>query len=614
MSACHFHPLPAATATSAADTASHHDNDGVQVLDSSQKHVYSIGRSLENDWIVDHPTQLRMISRHHATLRYTHTQSSDSDDEQSHQWSIADNKSANGVYINDSAQKLTGKHVLSSGDVVSFGQVRFQFHVGQPTADCTNVTSKAAAPARRQLKVEQSSNLYNTSSSESANGIALASSAADDSHKLRRRPKPTAASTTAADNAQPAAPPSTSPQGGSKSADNIIQFQLDYDSDEVSEQKHDQPVKAEPAATMAASSSSARPQPKPAVMWGAGNVIDLSDSESDEEVKSSPVSAHQSNNAASASLKREQVNAANTSAALPDVILPHSQSQTTDDVVAVDASLERKTSAPQPSRKRQRDGSEKVKGAHDKHTLIVQDEEHAPSQMLSEHHSEGDPLTDRLQDELQCLVCTELYVHPVVMPCGHCLCLHPCFLQCIKQSDRCPQCRATLTAQPPTLLRNLHAICKIVTEQQEGQHSDQSEQRQARLKQYDSFCADERRKHQQLKAAARSLKAGQFMQITNAWTADDKQTFAAGMTRYELAESRAMYASLVGLTDIWMEQAALPQLIVACHNVGTHAEVKVSPVDYMVPDHVKRRRHEQQLRRLLRLFIAYGYKAQPQTI
>jgi hypothetical protein len=70
----------------------------------------NVGRSQDNQIIVDHPT----VSRHHAWIKA-----------EGEQFTVFDVGSANGTYVND--EQVVDPHLLANGDVVRFGEATFVF-------------------------------------------------------------------------------------------------------------------------------------------------------------------------------------------------------------------------------------------------------------------------------------------------------------------------------------------------------------------------------------------------------------------------------------------------------------------------------------------------------
>eukprot|EP01117_Protostelium_nocturnum_P001431 TRINITY_DN1172_c3_g1_i1.p1 TRINITY_DN1172_c3_g1~~TRINITY_DN1172_c3_g1_i1.p1 ORF type:complete len:566 (-),score=217.33 TRINITY_DN1172_c3_g1_i1:222-1811(-) len=84
-----------------------------QIVHLNKKEI-SCGRSTDVDLVLDSTKVPRMISRVHAKIQ----SSEEKDEEGRHKFKVVDNKSLNGIFVND--HKVT-EHFLEDGDVITFG-------------------------------------------------------------------------------------------------------------------------------------------------------------------------------------------------------------------------------------------------------------------------------------------------------------------------------------------------------------------------------------------------------------------------------------------------------------------------------------------------------------
>lgn len=58
---------------------------------------------------------------------------------------------------------------------------------------------------------------------------------------------------------------------------------------------------------------------------------------------------------------------------------------------------------------------------------------------------------DQVEDELQCSICTELFIKATTLNCSHSFCKH-CLEEWRRKSNKCPICRSKITTANPTIV------------------------------------------------------------------------------------------------------------------------------------------------------------------
>lgn len=70
-------------------------------------------------------------------------------------------------------------------------------------------------------------------------------------------------------------------------------------------------------------------------------------------------------------------------------------------------------------------------------------------------------------------------------------------------------------------------------------------------------------------AIERAKKKGtKFLDITEPWEEDDKQTFLKGLSNYSSPLLRTIYCEMIGLTQEWVETTGVKDMLTAVNNLS----------------------------------------------
>ncbi|KAJ8271036.1 hypothetical protein GJAV_G00122060 [Gymnothorax javanicus] len=117
-----------------------------------------------------------------------------------------------------------------------------------------------------------------------------------------------------------------------------------------------------------------------------------------------------------------------------------------------------------------RQGFEEILQAKDKELEMTKEEK---EQARAQKDEVVIQMTDVLENELQCIICSELFIEAVTLSCAHSFCLH-CIEAWRKRSGACPICRQDIQSQSRSLVLD-NCIDRMV----ESLSSELKERRQA---------------------------------------------------------------------------------------------------------------------------------------
>ncbi|KAG7460708.1 hypothetical protein MATL_G00201630 [Megalops atlanticus] len=95
-----------------------------------------------------------------------------------------------------------------------------------------------------------------------------------------------------------------------------------------------------------------------------------------------------------------------------------------------------------------RQGFEEMLQAKDKELKVTKEEK---EQARAQKEEVVIQMTDVLENELQCIICSELFIEAVTLSCAHSFCLH-CIEAWRKRSGACPICRQDILSQTRSLV------------------------------------------------------------------------------------------------------------------------------------------------------------------
>ncbi|XP_071018800.1 E3 ubiquitin-protein ligase rnf8-like isoform X2 [Oncorhynchus clarkii lewisi] len=95
-----------------------------------------------------------------------------------------------------------------------------------------------------------------------------------------------------------------------------------------------------------------------------------------------------------------------------------------------------------------RQGFEDVLKAKDKELEVTKEEKERARTQKEEVVTQ---MTEVLENELQCIICSELFIRAVTLNCAHSFCLH-CISEWRKRKDECPICRQAILSQTRSLV------------------------------------------------------------------------------------------------------------------------------------------------------------------
>ncbi|ROL43035.1 E3 ubiquitin-protein ligase rnf8 [Anabarilius grahami] len=98
--------------------------------------------------------------------------------------------------------------------------------------------------------------------------------------------------------------------------------------------------------------------------------------------------------------------------------------------------------------KHAREGFKEALQAKDKELEVTKEEKEKAKAQKEEVVTQ---MTEVLESELQCSVCSELFIEAVTLNCAHSFCQH-CIREWRKRKDKCPMCWQTITSQTRSLV------------------------------------------------------------------------------------------------------------------------------------------------------------------
>ncbi|KAF4082532.1 hypothetical protein AMELA_G00152600 [Ameiurus melas] len=98
--------------------------------------------------------------------------------------------------------------------------------------------------------------------------------------------------------------------------------------------------------------------------------------------------------------------------------------------------------------KHEREGFQEVLQAKDKELEVTKEEKERARAQKEEVVTQ---MTEVLENELQCIICSELFIEAVTLSCAHSFCQH-CIADWRRRRDECPICRQPIVSQARSLV------------------------------------------------------------------------------------------------------------------------------------------------------------------
>ncbi|KAI5090710.1 E3 ubiquitin-protein ligase rnf8 isoform 2 [Silurus meridionalis] len=98
--------------------------------------------------------------------------------------------------------------------------------------------------------------------------------------------------------------------------------------------------------------------------------------------------------------------------------------------------------------KHEREGFQEVLQAKDKELEVTKEEKERARAQKEEVVTQ---MTEVLENELQCIICSELFIEAVTLSCAHSFCKH-CIADWRRRRDECPICRQSIVSQARSLV------------------------------------------------------------------------------------------------------------------------------------------------------------------
>ncbi|XP_060947468.1 E3 ubiquitin-protein ligase rnf8 isoform X2 [Limanda limanda] len=388
------------------------NSDWLRLLEDTE---VSIGRGVDVTYQLLSPSCPLMISRLHCTF----TQREDG------QWTVTDKKSLNGVWVNGNRIHAEKAHQLRLGDSIRLGvpvsgtKVEFDYILVQrPLKDirpCLAKGQREGAKAahvskkpKRKLPVEEvepstsKPKLYRLSSSDKSFAMPCPLSPVEQQPKLR-----------------PSEPENTGPVGKDQEVEqppNCCPDLCDLDNPQM----YNQNLRLHRSQGDGDQSRSPSPEGRPqqAVPLGGEQVRELQG-----QLETPGAKTHRMETLEKTfSETKRQLEAAKTQQQdehlkkqLEDAL--HEQKKVIDELA------------------HSRQGFEEIISAKNKELEVTKEEKEKVTQV-----------TEVLENELQCIICSELFIEAVILNCAHSFCCH-CIKQWRQKKDECPMCRRAIQSQ-----------------------------------------------------------------------------------------------------------------------------------------------------------------------
>ncbi|XP_034756814.1 E3 ubiquitin-protein ligase rnf8 isoform X1 [Etheostoma cragini] len=127
-----------------------------------------------------------------------------------------------------------------------------------------------------------------------------------------------------------------------------------------------------------------------------------------------------------------------------------------------------------------REGFEKILLAKNKELEVTKEEKEKARAQKEEVVTQ---VTEVLENELQCIICSELFIEAVILNCAHSFCSH-CIKQWRKKKDECPICRRAIQSQTRCL-----ALDNCIDSMVENLSLDMKSRRQTLITERKADCA-----------------------------------------------------------------------------------------------------------------------------
>mmetsp|Transcript_16693 Transcript_16693/g.18903 ORF Transcript_16693/g.18903 Transcript_16693/m.18903 type:complete len:527 (-) Transcript_16693:2752-4332(-) len=178
----------------------------------------------------------------------------------------------------------------------------------------------------------------------------------------------------------------------------------------------------------------------------------------------------------------------------------------------------------------------------------------------------------KLGNEMTCSICTELFVRPTILSCGHTFC-RKCISKWLRSSLKCPLCRCSLTRLPVDSHSIDQTISILLHDNPEGlkhlqKRREEDERELASLEHH-------RLKFMKLLSQAR-LEGYRLVHITNIWSNRERDRFLKGIKRYH-GPVRSAYCASVSLSTELVARSDSESLSIIAYNLQLRRSDKSGP-------------------------------------
>ncbi|XP_066562124.1 E3 ubiquitin-protein ligase rnf8 isoform X1 [Amia ocellicauda] len=428
-----------------------------ECLQLHDKTEVTLGRGLNVTYQLLSPSCPLMISRTHCVFKQ---------DEDGH-WTVMDKKSLNGVWVNGLRIATEKAHLLSLGDKIQLGvpidgkEVEFEYFLERNSLQSLKPflvkrpTEEADTGSKlRRIKRKYSGDLEATDSCDSKAKLYRCSS----TDKPRGRVCPAEElSRQRTQGGEPAGPSSAGPglekpQQGSQGSTELASFQRHFRKMQVMKSKVQEAEQREACML-------AQPDPPREELEQLQGQLDSLR----EQLRSEQQQQLRRVEMLEKTFCEEERRLENEKKRLEEESLKKK----------LDEALHEHREVIEELRRSRKDFEEIIQ-AKDKELEETKEEKEKARAQKEEVLTQ---MTEVLENELQCIICSELFIKAVTLNCAHSFCLH-CISEWRKRKDECPICRQDILSQTRSLVLD-NCIDRMV----ENLSSEMKERRESLIRQ-----------------------------------------------------------------------------------------------------------------------------------
>ncbi|KAH9255599.1 hypothetical protein BASA81_006429 [Batrachochytrium salamandrivorans] len=197
----------------------------------------------------------------------------------------------------------------------------------------------------------------------------------------------------------------------------------------------------------------------------------------------------------------------------------------------------------------------------------------------------------KLESDLACAICQELFIEPVTAECGHSFC-RQCLNLWLKTKLSCPVCRLAISKVPVKCICLERAVEFVVTLSGDLSQTNFLSRKRLAVEETEEAKQCKMKLERDFESAVG--RGAVMLQINREWSSSEKVRFCRGIQKHQNVPCfRESYCQVVGLTRQWIGRASAEALMIAANNV-------------MLPRHDTEQTCLFQLRNRLEMFIQYG--------